>query len=70
MRPGNRMWSSRGRRQDPHLACLLLWLEWPVGSEALPAGVGKEVRRERNCAIEPLEMGREGKRGWTGGEKQ
>jgi hypothetical protein len=34
--------ASRGRREDLHLAYSLLWLEWPVGSQASPAGVEEE----------------------------
>lgn len=42
--PGMRLgdWTSRdgGRGEDVQLAYLLLWREWPVGSQRAPAGVG------------------------------
>ena len=40
IKPGDQIWRNRRRGEGLHLAYLLPWLEWPMSSQEVLAGVG------------------------------
>lgn len=67
MRPGGWNWRNGGRSEDLQLACLLPWLELPVGASARPVGAGgkdqamsggKKIAQVDQCELPEIATGR------------